>query len=144
MSLLISRVQFFFLLRIKLPWWLSGQESACQCRRCRFALWVRKIPWRRNWQPTLVFLLGKPHGGAWWATQSVGSQRVGHNFVTKQVFHYMKTPQFIHLSADVHSYCFHFLLHINWLWTSMYTFWWTYTFPLYKNLVEWLNHMVGV
>ena len=42
----------------------SGKESACQCRshrRCRFDLWVRKIPWRRKWQPTPVFLPGKSH-----------------------------------------------------------------------------------
>ena len=31
-----------------LPWWLSGEESACQCRRCRFDPSVEKIPWRRN------------------------------------------------------------------------------------------------
>ena len=24
--------------------------------------WVRKTPWRRKWQPTLVFLPGKSHG----------------------------------------------------------------------------------
>ena len=24
--------------------------------------WVRKIPWRRAWQPTPVFLPGKSHG----------------------------------------------------------------------------------
>ena len=24
--------------------------------------WVRKIPWRRAWQPTPVFLPGEPHG----------------------------------------------------------------------------------
>ena len=24
--------------------------------------WVGKIPWRRKWQPTLVFLPGEPHG----------------------------------------------------------------------------------
>jgi len=24
--------------------------------------WVRKIPWRRKWQPTLVLLPGKIHG----------------------------------------------------------------------------------
>ena len=24
--------------------------------------WVRKIPWRRKWQPTLVILLGEFHG----------------------------------------------------------------------------------
>ena len=31
-------------------------ESACQCRRHRFKPWVGKIPWRREWQPTSVFL----------------------------------------------------------------------------------------
>ena len=35
---------------------------ACQCRRCGFDPWVGKIPWRRNWQPTLVFFPGKSHG----------------------------------------------------------------------------------
>ena len=47
--------------------WLSGKESACQCRRHRrhgFNPWVGKIPWRRKWQFTPVFLLGE----AWWAT----------------------------------------------------------------------------
>ena len=24
--------------------------------------WIRKIPWRRKWQPALVFLPGKLHG----------------------------------------------------------------------------------
>ena len=27
-----------------------------------FDPWVRKIPWRRRWQPTPVFLPGKSHG----------------------------------------------------------------------------------
>ena len=27
-----------------LPWWLSGKESACQCRRHRFNPWSGKIP----------------------------------------------------------------------------------------------------
>ena len=27
-----------------LPWWLSGKESTCQCRRHRFDPWVMKIP----------------------------------------------------------------------------------------------------
>ena len=45
-----------------LPRWLSGKESACQCKRHRFNLWVGKIPWRRNWQPTPVSLPGKPRG----------------------------------------------------------------------------------
>jgi len=29
---------------------------------CSFDPWVRKIPWRRKWQPTPGFLLGKFHG----------------------------------------------------------------------------------
>ena len=28
----------------------------------QFDPWVGKIPWRRKWQPTLVFLPGKSHG----------------------------------------------------------------------------------
>ena len=54
------------------------KESACQCRwykRCRSNPWVRKIPWRRAWQPTPVFLPGESHGQ---------KSLVGHNWVTEQ------------------------------------------------------------
>ena len=45
-----------------LPWWLSGKECQCKrCRRRRFDPWVGKIPWKRKWQPTPVFLPGKSH-----------------------------------------------------------------------------------
>ena len=44
-----------------LPWWLTGKESTCQCRRHGFHPWSRKDPWRRKWQPTLVFLPEEPH-----------------------------------------------------------------------------------
>ena len=49
----------------RLPKWSSGKEPACWCRRhkrYRFILWVGKIPWRRKWQHTPVFLPGKFHG----------------------------------------------------------------------------------
>ena len=36
--------------------WLSGKESTCQRRRPGFDSWVRKIPWRRKWQPTPAFV----------------------------------------------------------------------------------------
>ena len=42
--------------------WLCGKESACQRRRCLFNPWVRKILWRRKWQPNPVFLPGESHG----------------------------------------------------------------------------------
>ena len=41
---------------------VSGKESACRCRRRGLDPWAGKIPWRRKWQPTLVFLPGKSHG----------------------------------------------------------------------------------
>ena len=56
----------------------------------------------------------------------------------------MKTPQFINLSADVHSKCFHFFTISHKLATNIYLSILAYTFPLGKNLVEWLDHMVGV
>ena len=40
----------------------SVRESVCQCRRHWFDPWVRNIPWRREWQPNLVFLHEKFHG----------------------------------------------------------------------------------
>ena len=52
---------FFF---FWLPWWLSGKEFACQCRshrKCGFDPCVGKVPWRRTWQHTPVFLPGKCH-----------------------------------------------------------------------------------
>ena len=44
------------------PLWLTGKESACQCRRHRFDSWFRNISWRRKWQPTPVLLIGKSNG----------------------------------------------------------------------------------
>ena len=72
----------------RLSWWLSGKESACQRERCRthgFSRCIRKIPGKRAWQPTPVFLLGKSHvqrslvGYSPW-----GGKRVRHDLSTKQ------------------------------------------------------------
>ena len=101
-------------------WWLSDKESACQCRRCRFDPWIRKIPWIRKWQPTPVFLSGKSHGQnmslvgyrpwvwieldmtEWLSThrssQSVGSQRARYDLATehrmKGTFHLIKRKSY--------------------------------------------------
>ena len=45
--------------------WLSGQELACKARDAGDADWIPgsgRSPWRRKWQPTLVFLPGESHG----------------------------------------------------------------------------------
>ena len=53
-------------LRVKgLPGGKSGEEPICQCRGCRrrrFDSWAGKIPWRKAWQPTPVFLPRESHG----------------------------------------------------------------------------------
>ena len=45
-----------------LPWWLRQGRICLQYRRPRFDPWVKKIPWRRKWLPTPVFLPGESHG----------------------------------------------------------------------------------
>ena len=44
---------------LNFPGSLAGKESACNARRLGFDCWVGKIPWRRAWQPTPVFLPGE-------------------------------------------------------------------------------------
>ena len=52
------------IIHLAFPSGLSGKEAGCQCRRHEtwFDLWVRKIPWRRAWQPTPLFLPRESHG----------------------------------------------------------------------------------
>ena len=62
---------------------LSGKEPACQHRRLGFDPRVRKIPWRREWQP--VISAGKSHGERSLIGYSPwGWKRVRHDFVTKK------------------------------------------------------------
>ena len=68
-----------------IPGGASGKEPACQCRRLKrqwFNPWVGKIPWRRAWQPTPVFLPRESHGQRRLAgrLQSMGLHRVRHNW----------------------------------------------------------------
>ena len=53
-----------YLIHLKVPL-ASGKEPACQCKRrmrLGFNPWVEKIPWRRTWQPTPIFLPGESLG----------------------------------------------------------------------------------
>ena len=49
---------------VDFPGAASGKETTCQCKRYkkrRFDPWVGKLPWRRAWQRTPVFLPGESH-----------------------------------------------------------------------------------
>ena len=55
-------------------------ENLPKCGGPWFSPWVAKIPWRRVWQPTPVFLSGKsPWTEEPGGLQSMGFQRVRHD-----------------------------------------------------------------
>ena len=72
-------------LLVGLPWWHSGKESACQCRRPgsnpgsedplekEMATHSNILAWEIPWTE-------EPGG-----LQSMGSQRVGHNLAIEQI-----------------------------------------------------------
>ena len=71
--------------RVHLP---SGRR-----RSCRFKPWVRKIPWRRKWQPAPVFLPEKSHGqtdlegySPWGRKESDMTERLNHHHHSDTVF----------------------------------------------------------
>ena len=61
---------------MELPQWLRGKDVM---QGALFYLWVEKIPWRRKWQPTPVFLPGKSQIEESGGLQSMGFQIVGHD-----------------------------------------------------------------
>ena len=91
------------------PRWLGRERICLQCRRhrrCRFDLWVRKIPWRRKWQPTPVFLPEKiPWTEELGGLQSTGSQSIEHEWVTKRTHTYIPKLKNIGMSYFITS-CF--------------------------------------
>ena len=57
----ILRSLYYVRYGVGFPGGASGKEPAYQCWRLEIWVdpWVRKIPWRRAWQPTSVFLPGE-------------------------------------------------------------------------------------
>ena len=79
-NILLYNYEFFLM---DSPGFPGDSVVACQCRRPGHDPRVRKIPWRRKWQPTLAFLPGNPlDRGGWWAIVC-GVTRVGHDLATK-------------------------------------------------------------
>ena len=65
----------FFLRGGMLLWWLRWWGIFLLCRRPEFDPWVEKIPWRREWLPTLIFLPGKLRGQRNLVGYSVGGPK---------------------------------------------------------------------
>ena len=63
----------------------SSSANAGDITDMGFDPWDEKIPWRRKWQPTPVFLPGKSHGQRSLVGYSPwGSQKSRHDLVTKE------------------------------------------------------------
>ena len=58
-----------------------GKESACNTED-QVQPWVRKIPWRKEWQSTPVFLPGEFHGQRSLLDYSPWACRVGQDWAT--------------------------------------------------------------
>ena len=56
------RILFITKKKWGLSWWFSGKESTCDAGDAAFNPCVRKILWRRKWQPTPVYLPREFHG----------------------------------------------------------------------------------
>ena len=77
-----------------LPRWLKDKDSTCQCRRhrrCEFNPWVGKIPRRKKWQPTPVFLPEKFHGRRSLVSYSPWDRK--ESDTTKQLHFYLQKKQ---------------------------------------------------
>ena len=55
-----------------LPWWLSGKEFFCQCRKLGFIPWVRKISGEGNGNPLPFSCLGNPMDREAWQASIYG------------------------------------------------------------------------
>ena len=87
------------------PGGTSDKELTCQCRRHKrlgFSLWVGKMPWRRAWQPTQVFLPRESHGQrslvgySPWGHKWLDTTEATSHLCTKQVEYLFSSVQFSH------------------------------------------------
>ena len=76
---------------VGLPWWLSGKESICQCKKRRIPRFGPGLAWEDspaegNGNTLQYSCLGnRIDREAWWATVH-GVARIGHDLATKQQF----------------------------------------------------------
>ena len=58
----VTQQQQHMLYMCGFPQWFRWHRICLQCRRPRFSPWVGKTPWRKEWQPTPIFMPGESHG----------------------------------------------------------------------------------
>ena len=139
MKLIILRLT----INLGLPWWLSGKESTCQCRRCRFDPWVWKIPWRRAWQLSPVFLPGEflwTEEPGW--LQPMGSQRAGHDWEINTHIHHLSC--FTSHPLNYINYCCLIKSYLTLLWPQPARLLCSWNFPGKNTGVGWHFLLQGI
>ena len=101
-------------------------------KRCGFNRWVGKIPWRRAWPPTPVFLPGESRGQRSPAGYSPWGRRVSHSWVTKHArIVYVHHVFFFRSSISEHRLRVSWLLKmLQWTWVCRYLLELVFSFPL--------------
>ena len=89
----------------------SGKESSCRYRRCGFDPWVRKIRWRRKWQHTPVFLLGKFHAQRSLAVHGVAKSQTQLSMCVCLCTH-IHARAHVHTHTHIQVFQHHLLFHI--------------------------------
>ena len=88
-------------------WWFPGGSEGSVCLQCgtpELAPWVGKIPWRRKWQLTPVFLPGESHGwrslvgySPWGCKESDTTEQLHFHFLSPMLLNHHSYPLKSHL-----------------------------------------------
>ena len=111
--------------------WLNGKVSACGCRREEFDPWFGRIPWRREWQPTPVYLPEKIP----WIEESDALQSLGLDTTELDMTEHMSAAEFINL-----------LYSWKWKWKSLSHAWlfatpWTVQSMEFSRPEYWMGNL---
>ena len=115
-------------------WWTEVGASpvalrwriCLRCRRCKrhsFNPWVGKIPWRRAWQPNLVYLPGESHGQRGLAGYTLWSHKelditevTEHTSTHGQRWSFVTAPAHHWYSSKGHNVCSRAASRGGWTW----------------------------
>ena len=137
------------------PGGASGKEPIGQSRRHkrhRFNHWFGKIPWRRAWQPTPIFLPGESHGQRSLAVYGLwGLQGVRHDWASENLIDHRNSAPWRQPTQNLQNNVFTclqarlyqrtFLQKVSPIHTSRFTVW-AYLKLRHPKIPPWKHFMV--